>query len=696
MSSEVYEKLGLSIEEGQIYAIMASKLVRTKEEIELLAEKIAPQVENLLKSLEEKKFIRMIPGKVPQYHALAPPIAISHQMHHQVETTSSEYNDEINSYWEQGQISLQSIVNELQAGVKQLIEFKNGTSSGLEKFINQVDGTIKSEEERLEGEINKNTQVQKDTIEICGHTFSLTLQSLLNKDMLNLIEEARKIHSDFREQLQDFIGKITDETKEEFSDKFQNWINQSLEEMEVGIPSTQKQRDEELTISTEYIDKTGNKFEKTILEFSNQFPKLVEDFTAQHSNDFNILDRNFKGTINKIKSRFLEIQNEANNRLSKRVSFGKSGFEAINKIVDLSINEIDTSYKSIENQIENIIQNSEQTSSSLAETVTSNLTKQNREFQDFLREIKYDLTEAINNSYEKTISTLQSVSQNIRNSSLQQKIIISRQINHLSELLAEKNRYYLTTTDQVLNAFFTHINTETQNLVDRMIQNVNDCLAITTNTLIQSGQTYFEIIERNLSSIFSSLDYEVEDLTTKLDNIQMNLETKINNSITDVNNSISTNFNQSVKAIPDRFSKGLAQGQEIINVLRDINTMTLKIPIEQIEHTYLRIESLEGITKILEAMLARTKSTIQIILPNISLLPIEAIKQITRRRIQILTQIKSSDNVEELKDLDNVHLKSFDDLGHVYAIARDGTEEIIIGSGKDEKIPLIATIDEEL
>ncbi|MFX1246386.1 MAG: hypothetical protein ACFFBQ_03265, partial [Promethearchaeota archaeon] len=352
--------------------------------------------------------------------------------------------------------------------------------------------------------------------------------------------------------------------------------------------------------------------------------------------------------------------------------------------------------KSIENQIENIIQNSEQTSSSLAETVTSNLTKQNREFQDFLREIKYDLTEAINNSYEKTISTLQSVSQNIRNSSLQQKIIISRQISHLSELLAEKNRYYLTTTDQVLNTFFTHINTETQNLVDRMIQNVNDCLAITTNTLIQSGQTYFEIIERNLSSIFSSLDYEVEDLTTKLDNIQMNLETKINNSITDVNNSISTNFNQSVKAIPDRFSKGLAQGQEIINVLRDINTMTLKIPIEQIEHTYLRIESLEGITKILEAMLARTKSTIQIILPNISLLPIEAIKQITRRRIQILTQIKSSDNVEELKDLDNVHLKSFDDLGHVYAIARDGTEEIIIGSGKDEKIPLIATIDEEL
>ncbi|MFW9902735.1 MAG: hypothetical protein ACFFFH_00265 [Candidatus Thorarchaeota archaeon] len=696
MSTEVYEKLGLSVEEGQIYTIMASKMIRTKEEIVLLADKIAPQVEELLKSLEEKKFIRMIPGRVPQYHALAPPIAMSQEIDQQVETTTAEYNEEISSHWEQGQVTLQSIVSQFQEGVKQLVEFKNETSTSLERFINQVDSTLKSEEERLEGEIEKNTQVHKDTIEFCGHTFSLTLQSTLDKDMLNLTEEQRKIHSDFREQLQEFIDKITDETKEEFSKKFEDWINQSIEETEARIPHVQEQSEEKLKASTDYIDKTGNEYEKTILEFSNQFPKLVEEFTAQHSNDFNLLDRTYKRAINKFKGRLLEIQEEVNNRLSKRVSLGKSGFEAIGKIVELSIEEIDTSYKDIETQIESIIQNSEQSSSSLAETVTSNLNKQNREFQHFLSKIKTDLTEVITNSYQDTISTLQSVSQNIRNSSLQQRITIYQQISHLSELLAERNNQYLTTTDQVFQAFFTQVNIEIQRLVDRMIQNVNDCLATIKNNLIESGQTYFEIIEKNLSAIFSSIDSEVEDLTTKLSNIQLTLETEINNSITEANDSISTNFNQSIKAIPDRFAKGLAQGQEIINVLRDINTMALELPIEKIEHTYLQIESLEGITRILEAMLARTKSTIQIILPNISLLPIETIKQITRPRIQILTQVKSSDNVQELNEIDNVHLKNLDDLGHVYAIARDGTEEIMIGSGKDEKIPIIGTINEEL
>ncbi|UCG00913.1 MAG: hypothetical protein JSW11_15005 [Candidatus Heimdallarchaeota archaeon] len=697
MSSEVYKKLGLSVEEGQIYTIMASKMVRTKEEIALLTEKLAPlQVENLLKSLEKKKFIRIIPGKVPQYHALVPPVAMSQEIDHQVETTTAEYKDEINSHWEQGQVTLQSIITQFQEGVKQLLAFKKETSSSLERFINQVDGTLKSEEERLEGEIEKNTQVHNDTIEICGHTFSLSLQSVLDKDMLNLTEEQRKIHSDFQDQLQDFINKITDEKKEEFSNKFEDWINQSIEEIEARIQPAQEQREEKLQASTEFVDKTGNEYEKTILEFSDQFPKLVEEFTARHSNDFNLLDRTFKGAMNKIKSRFVEIQDEVNNRLSKRVSLGKSGFEAVGKIVDLSIEEIDTSYKDIENQIENIIQSSEQNSSSLAETVTSNLNKQNLEFQHFLSEIKNDLAEVINNSYQNTISTLQSVSQRIRNSSLQQRITTYHQISQLSELLAERNTQYLTTIDQVLQTFFTQINIETQRLVDRIIQNVNDCLATIKNTLIESGTTYFEIIEKNLSTIFSSIDSEVGDLTTTLDNIQLNLETEINDSITDANNSISTNLNQSIEAIPDRFSKGLAQGQEIVNVLRDINTMALELPIEQIEHTYLQIESLEGITRILEAMLARTKSTIQIILPSISLLPIEAIKQITRPRIQILTQIKSSDNVQELSDIDNVHLKNLDDLGHVYAIARDGTEEISIGSGKDEKIPIIATIDEEL
>ncbi|UCE13904.1 MAG: hypothetical protein JSV04_01700, partial [Candidatus Heimdallarchaeota archaeon] len=79
--TDLYKQLGLTPEETEVYTIVVSKLVRTVEEIGILARDLTPDaIQGALIELEKKKFMRVIPGKVPQYIALAPVITVTSEI----------------------------------------------------------------------------------------------------------------------------------------------------------------------------------------------------------------------------------------------------------------------------------------------------------------------------------------------------------------------------------------------------------------------------------------------------------------------------------------------------------------------------------------------------------------------------------------------------------------------------------------
>jgi hypothetical protein len=671
-------------------------MVRTTEEIALVAEKVVSQIEELLKSLEEKKFVRVIPGKVPQYYAVAPPIAVSSKINQQVEAINTYYNKEFRSQWEKGQTSLNLIINQIQEGVEKLKHFKKEIDSNVNSFIKDINKNFESDEKKIQEKINKANKANADIFQKYDISINKTLQSTKDKNIKNLEEEIRDLQSKFKKELDMLIKDTTSKQTQVIIDDFEKWITQHIENIEEAIPLAQSQREEQITASNEQVDQLSDNIQKMTLEFSRKLPIEVEEYTAQHSDNFNIFDRTIKAELNKLKGYFLEIKNVVDEKLSKRISLGKGGYEEIGKLAESAIQETDKSSKQIDKRIEEIIKEFETTNSSLNETINSNLNKQNIEFQRLLDIIKNDLSGTINKTSDLLISNLNSVLQNIQESQQQQKNTLLNQIDQLSSAIVKKNEELFKSVNQTLNGFLKDLEKELQSVTDQFSDETSIRLIEIKEAIAAAGNSYHKLIKDSLSTMFASVETETGKVTSALEKTSTNLVEKINKKTEEVHTSISDKFEGIISSIPNKISTNLAETSEILKLLGEINNLAVDIPVASAENTYLQIESLEGVTRILEAVLNRTKSTIQIIVPEISILPVDTMEKITRRRIQILTPVESHKLIPKLKKLDNLQLKSYADLGHIYAIARDGTEEVVIGSGKGEKIPLISTTDEEL
>jgi sugar-specific transcriptional regulator TrmB len=696
MVSEVYEKLGLSPKEGKIYTILVSRLVRTKEEIKLLAEDLAPEVDEIIEKLEEKKFIRTIPGKIPQYSALVPQVAISPNLDHQIDATTTHYYNEINSLWEKGQASLQSIIDQIQDGAQQLSNFENEIHSILKGFMKEINETFETEKLKVQEEIDEKNQVNTNTLEICDLSFHQTLRSRTTKTLEELQSKIDELRLDFQEKLDNQIHKSTSEKANEIVLNYENWISHYLTIIDSTFPIAQNQKDKQLISSNEHVSDLSTTFEKITHNFSRQLPTLIEEFSAQNTDDFNIFNRTLKSELNKIKAKLLEIQNETEKRLNKRVSLGKSGFQDISSSVDLALEEINSTQKNIDHHIEKIISNFNTSNVSLTENINSSLNQQNLEFHNLLETIRSDLSETIVQFYELLISNLKSISENLQISSQQQNKTLNVQIDQMVDTLVKNNEELYSDVNRTLNEFLERLQTEIETISNQFVENIWGCLADISNILTVAGNSYSSLINDRLSSIFSSVDSEIREVTTPLEESTSNLMEEINTKLSTVQTSITQDFQQSIDSIPKNISTNLAQGRNLIKSLSEINDLAQEIPIGSIEKTYFQIKTVEDITRTLGAMITRTKSTIQIIVPSMALLPIETIKKITRPRIQILTMLDSPEVVEILKNLDNIQLKSIVELENIYAAARDGTEEIIVGSGKGDKISFIVTTDEDL
>ncbi len=486
------------------------------------------------------------------------------------------------------------------------------------------------------------------------------------------------------------------ERVQEIIPDFETWLSQNTAFIDSALPNAQNQRETQLTSADEHVSKVSADIEKMTNEFNRHLPKFLEEFSAQNTNEFNLFDRTIKSELNQLKAGLIEINDEVDKRLNKKVSLGKSGYQDISKMVNRTLNELETSQKKIDNHIEGIINSFATSNLSLTESITQNFHKQNQEFKILIESMQNDLSNTINQSFNQAFTDLKSVSMHLQTSSLQQKQFMSDQLNGVIGLLLENNEKFFTDVNQTLVEFLEQVKMETQSITNQFVENAWGCLADISNILATAGDSHFEMIDNELSSILSLVESRVTKVTKPLGQAITSIATEIHNKAIFTQALILKEFQQVIDSIPNQIELKLDQSLNVIDSLKEINELAREIPIEAVENTYFQIKPFEDLKKTIEAILSRTKSTIQIIVPRMSLLPIDAIKLITRRRIQILTSVDSPELLKALKAIDNIQLRNIEELENVYAVARDGTEEIIIGSGKKDKISLIVTTDEHL
>ncbi len=155
MSEDLYKQLGLTTEEVRVYSIIVSKFVRTIEEIEILASNLAPEaIKGALDELEKKKFIRVIPGKVPQYIGLAPPLAVTSEIDRQIENELNQIQEEIKKKWEVGQKELVGMVNDFQMGTELFSTTENEFQSHVQAYMEQLKAKSAAVLQQIENQIS--------------------------------------------------------------------------------------------------------------------------------------------------------------------------------------------------------------------------------------------------------------------------------------------------------------------------------------------------------------------------------------------------------------------------------------------------------------------------------------------------------------------------------------------------------------
>ncbi|MFX0210283.1 MAG: hypothetical protein ACFFDT_30165 [Candidatus Hodarchaeota archaeon] len=248
MSKDLYDQLGLTSEETRVYSIIISNLVRTIDEIVILARDLNPEViKNALEGLEEKKFVRVIPGKVPQYIALAPAIAVTSEIDRQVESELNQIQEEIMHRWELGQKELVDMVNNFQKGPELFSTTEKEICSHINSYMEQIRNKSTTTLQQIKNHIKVQNQENSGKLKDLISEFPSNLETEIQNNISVLESNLEAIKETQTEERRHYIEKIS----KIYSERIDN-LNDLLSQLRQSVKSLQQQ----LTNATENLNST--------------------------------------------------------------------------------------------------------------------------------------------------------------------------------------------------------------------------------------------------------------------------------------------------------------------------------------------------------------------------------------------------------------------------------------------------------
>ncbi len=547
---------------------------------------------------------------------------------------------------------------------------------------------------------------------------SNTFLESTSSNLQNLIKALEEAQDDLKTIIDTNIQVLNLSQKEKFQE-----IPTKLEDNGTVIISTLKEINEKLQDSIKTITQTTNESIKEIssktlanandkLQDIRSLPTRIEEISTQLLKDIEGQYSNSKEIIDNLKSSSLNHLKTVEQQASSERGEFKDQIEKIYTGLQSEINSLKSKITELDKKIPHKRAQIEKEIHQAIEIFSTNVQDIIIKIETDINSGKIQLSQKVNRLYQEFqasleafvataqnfISTLNSRHDTLLNQS--SDFLDDRVTNSINALEIEKNtatdrhQILFKEVDQNLTSFSNTFGQIISDNVEVISNNIQESITEIQNIITEGSSSYYDDIDSILTETYSFFESKSDNVSKVLEYDVLNLTSEVDKKATQTQDTISSDLSQIIGKIPAKLGSGLSKSKKLMSLISEIQKQAMEVPIASVEETYL--QPVDRVMQTLQAMLSRTKSTIQIMVPKLSMIPWDVLEQAgTRRRIQILTNVDSQETARKItQELGNVQLKHYENV-EIYAFARDGTEEAAIGSD-DIGVQLIITTDSRL
>ncbi|MHA1226096.1 MAG: hypothetical protein ACTSPV_05070, partial [Candidatus Hodarchaeales archaeon] len=530
MSKDLYSSIGLSDLQYEIYSIISSKLSRSLEEIELLTNKTKDQINEVISDLEEKKFIRVIPTKVPQFVALTPPIAVSGEINKHLAKELDSIQEEVERVWTEIEKEIFTLLDDFKDG---LLIFTSSQKNLIKLFEEIKDSLFKSQEEAFN---NSKLKVEQAIEEINNNNNTALSDYLQNfkKQIQDQLDHVNDQFTQLKEKLDNNTKTsedLVDKLHKENHDRLETFLN-NLVKIVKTLEEKNQQSHQELSEFLEQIHEqllTQNiaSSQEQITEIKNLsdeiFPKLSDKFTI------------LKNSLDNIENELLQIQEETfQSFLSSSKGFTK---DSISKSLNTYLKEFEQLIKKdlqsffqslgeLFEQLDSFNKNFKPTE--FEEIITSEFTKEKETVTETLTHVKDNFTSVIvkfnesigqttSNKRDKTKEELSRIISSFSNE-------LQKEVESLNDILQSYDQAFLEKLDSALNSSTNKL----AQLKDSIKEKFKETLESYSNAIIKTFKENNNLIQTILETFDKASDSNLIDISTSIDTVNLKIKDIIN------------------------------------------------------------------------------------------------------------------------------------------------------------------------
>ncbi len=553
----------------------------------------------------------------------------------EVTDTSLKQVDEI------AQAAKAQVDNSVQQITTDILNLAEQTRNALNELSRRNEGIIDENTENLKSSLSQLIQSQNDKIS----QLTTAMKTNATESITTLVNEAQKITNEMKELIDANTSTLETSTSSEITESSQDIVNQ--------------------------IDNLSNEI-STGINISNQvLATAKQEYETQATETKQNLISETQNAIDQIYTHRDELETPKS-ELSDKLQ-GMS--DVIRERREAAVKDLQESINAAQMEQSRVISARANDFRSKLRVHFEDVSNSQSQFQDKITELDMGVKRG-----------LEKINEEHRNE-------IDKQVDYFNSQARQfQNKYGLGIKNQSIDSKraieeITTLKTTTiHETIDKMTELVR-------NQLIQTRQ--------QVTDHMKSFEEQAEEIRNKHETkITSQLNDMVNNTIiesTSIEKQLNETVSKEIANIPKRAHEGLEMTGTVMKFIRSVHQIALESPPPKVESTYLVVGEKNTIGT-LAGSITRVKSSMNIILPKISMMPIDAVKEVSKtRRFQLLTTIDDPDIAKQIQDeCPNVHIRAYEQLGGVSGFFRDGEEEGGLGSMVPGKAEMIVTTSSDL